>query len=243
MPGWKRVFTILAIVLGPGIVIYFLATNLKNKFVELPYLGEWAYEYDKDSNVVDSAAYVIPDFTLTKFDGSVINRDSIKDKFIVLSTLQPMCPQLDECGMALYLFDEIFFKKLVKNQANYSNVKVISILTDINGNAIHEGPSQKLIDEMAIYDQDIWWPTYGDPTPLFSWDYYGDNFMNQPANAENGEVGKFAFNNALVLIDQEGHIRGVTGAKKDSDIRNFFDLLKLLKKEDFDKRWEAEHPN
>lgn len=46
-----------------------------------------------------------------------------------------------------------------------------------------------------------------------------------------------------MLIDQDGHIRGVTGAKKDSDIRNFFDLLKLLKKEDFDERWEAEHPN
>jgi hypothetical protein len=39
-----------------------------------------------------------------------------------------------------------------------------------------------------------------------------------------------------VLIDDKGFIRGVTGAKTDTHIRNFFDMLKLLKKEEFDAK-------
>jgi len=235
MPGWKRVLTVLVIVFGPGAVIYFLAKNLENKFVKLPYLGT-TYEYDDDGKIIDSTLHVVPDFELTRFDGTTINRDSIAGKFIVLSTLQPRCPELDSCGMSMYLFDEIFFRKLEKNQGNYGNVKVLSILTDYNGDSISKGPSQKLQEEVAQYDPSIWWMTYGDPTPLFSFDYYGKDFMLHESVDEAGEVGPYAFINSLVLLDQEGHVRGVSGAKRDSDIRNFFDMLKLLKKEDFDKQ-------
>jgi hypothetical protein len=243
MPGWKRVLTILLIVLGPGSVIYFLAKNLKNKFVVLPHLGEYDYSYDSDGNAIDSTAFVIPEFSLTKFDESVINRDSIDDKFIVLTTIQQNCPLMDECGMSMYHFDELFFSKMVKNQGNYGNVKVLSILTDENGQPIPEGPSDYLLEETAEYDEDIWWMCYGDPTPLFSWEYYDKNFMEHEASPAEGEIGQFAFVNSLVLIDQEGSVRGVSGAKKDSDIRNFFDMLKLLKKEDFDKQWEEREKN
>jgi hypothetical protein len=93
-----------------------------------------------------------------------------------------------------------------------------------------------LKDEVAAYDPSIWWMTYGDPTPLFSFDYYGKNFMQHKAEIQAGEIGDYAFTNSLVILDQEGHVRGVSGAKRDSDIRNFFDMLKLLKKEDFDKQ-------
>ncbi|OIQ25050.1 MAG: hypothetical protein BM555_06870 [Crocinitomix sp. MedPE-SWsnd] len=243
MPGWKRVATILLIVLGPGSIIYFLAKGLKNKFVELPHLGEYDYSYDADSNIVDSSVFILPEFELTKFDGSVINRDSIKGKFIVLSTVQQTCPKMEECGMSFYHFNELFFSKMVKNQGNYGNVKVLSILTDENGLPINEGPSELLLEEMEEYDSDIWWMCYGDPTPLFSWDYYGKNFMKHEATQRDGEIGDWAFVSSLVLIDSEGSVRGVSGAKKDSDIRNFFDMLKLLKKEDFDKQWEEKKKN
>jgi hypothetical protein len=241
MPGFKRVLTILVIVLGPGLVIWFLATNLRNRFVDLPYLGEWSYTYDDNGNTLDSTAFSIPDFTLTKFDGTEINRDSLRDKFIVLTTIQPMCPELDSCGMAMYLFDELFFSKLVKNQKNYDDVKVLSVLTSTEGEAIESGPSQKLLEEVDNYDSNIWWMAYGDPSPLFSWDYYGTNFMDHKSTSEDSEIGSKAFVNSLVLIDKNGHIRGVTGAKRDSDIRNFFDLIKILKKVEFDKNRGIEY--
>lgn len=243
MPGWKRIVTILLIVLGPGCIIYFLAKNLRNKFIELPYIGQYDYTYDDKGNVTDSIPYHIPDFELTKFDGTTITRDSIKERFIVLSTIQPKCPALDDCGMSMYIFNELFFSKLVKNQDNYGDVKVLSILTDIDGNAINEGPSEELLEQMEDYDSDIWWMCYGDPTPLFSWDYYGKNFMDYDATRSDGEIGLHAFTNSLVIIDQEGCVRGVSGAKRDSDIRNFFDMLKLLKKVEFDEDWKKRHQN
>ncbi|MEO9534185.1 MAG: hypothetical protein ABJG68_04250 [Crocinitomicaceae bacterium] len=243
MPGLKRVLTILIIVLGPVCILYFLAKNLRNKFIELPYIGQYDYTYDDNGNPIDSIPYSIPEFQLTKFDGTPITKDSTDGKIIVLTTIQPNCPDLDECGMSFYIFNELFYSVLIKNQANYGDVKILSILTDVDGNPVHEGPSEKLLEEMEEYDPNVWWMAYGDPNPLFSWDYYGKDFMEYEAEKKNGEIGKYAFPNSLVIMDQKGCIRGVSGAKKDSDIRNFFDMVKLLKKADFDRDWEERHKN
>lgn len=237
----KRLLLVLLIFLGPGSIIYFISRTVSNHFIKLPYLG---YEYVLDSNgkKVDSTAYRIPDFTLTKFDGTPITRDSIKDKFIVLSTIQNGCPTISECGFSLFHFNEIFFHKLVKNQKNYGNVRVISILTDVDGNPINN-ISKKLKEEMYEYDTTgIWWMATGDITPFYNFNYYGDKFINYPSSDSklDGEIGTKAFTNSLVLIDDKGYIRGVSGAKTDSHIRNFFDMLKLLKKVEFDENRAAQ---
>ena len=239
MAKTKRILLVLLILLGPGSIIYFISKTVSNHFVKLPYLG-YEYELDENGNKIDSTAYNVPDFTLTKFDGTLITRDSIRDKFIVLSTLQNGCPELSECGMSIFHFNEIFFHKLMKNQENYGNVRVLSILTDIDGNPI-EKPSEKLLEEMYAYDTTgVWWMATGDIMPFYNFNYYGKKFVDHKAAADAGEVGLKAFTNSLVLIDEKGFIRGVSGAKTDSDIRNFFDMLKLLKKEEFDRNRAAE---
>jgi hypothetical protein len=233
MAGAKRVGIVLLIFLGPGLMILFIAKTCENHFIKLPYLG-WEYTYDSAGNKVDSTKHVVPDFTLTRFDGVPITRDSIEGKFIILSTLQNGCPNITECGMGIYVFNELMFQKIVDNQGpdRYGNVKVLSILTDANGNP-DSVVSPLLREQMAQYNDQIWWMCTGDPVPLFSFNYYGDNFMNHPSSSKEGEIGNKAFVNSLVLIDDKGHIRGVSGAKTDTDIRNFFDMLKLLKKEEF----------
>lgn len=235
MAKTKRIFLLLIVLLGPGSIIYFISKTVSNHFVELPYLG-YEYTLDAQGRKIDSAAYQIPPFTLTKFDGTPVTRDSIDGKFIVLMTIQNGCPNLAECGFSLFHFDEIFFHKLVKNQKNYGNVRVISILTDVDGNPVAE-PSEKLRDEMYNFDTTgIWWFTTGAVEPFYNFNYYGDKFINQPASKDAGEIGLKAFTNSLVLIDDKGFIRGVSGAKTDTHIRNFFDMLKLLKKEEFDRK-------
>lgn len=233
MAKTKRLILVLIIFLGPGAIIYFIAKTVSNHFIELPYLG-YEYELDSVGNKKDSTAYQIPNFNLQKFDGTPITRDSIKGKFIVLSTIQNTCPTMAECGFSLFHFNEIFFHKLVKNQESYGNVRVLSILTDIDGNPVSE-VSEKLKEEMYEYDTTgIWWMATGDVTPFYNFNYYGDKFMNQPSSPKDGEIGTKAFTNSLLLIDDKGYIRGVSGAKTDSHIRNFFDMLKLLKKVEFD---------
>lgn len=214
-----------------------MAHTFENKFIDLPYLG-WQYTYDAAGNKTDSTVYSIPDFELTSFDGAVINRDSIRDKFIILTTLQNTCPGIADCGFGAEIFNEILYSKMVGHPDSYSNVRVLSILTDENGRP-DSIPSQLLREEMAVYDSRFWWYAVGDPSPFYSFPYYGDLFINYPASPEAGEIGSKAFVNSLVLIDKRGCIRGVSGAKSDTDIRNFFDLLKLLKKEEFKADREA----
>jgi len=220
--------------LGPGYAIYFLANNLKNKFIELPYLGGYDYTYGQDSVIVDSIPYHIPEFSLTKFDGTPINNKTIEDKFIVLTTIQNGCPDLKECGTNFYIWEEIFYNRFIKNQDSYGNVRILTILTDLEGNQVDE-PSEKLLEEMEKYDSDVWWMATGDPTPLFSFEYYDSDFIEIDANSEHAEVGGKFFINSVVLLDKEGHVRGVSMSRTDSGIRNFFDMLKLLKKVEFDE--------
>ncbi len=231
MPGIKRVIAILLIFLGPGAIIWWMAHTIENHFIDLPYLG-WEYKYDENGRKIDSTAYKIPPFHLTSFDGTPITRDSIDNKFIILTTIQNDCEELENCALGLYHFNEIIYSKMIDHPDSYKNVRVLSILTDKDGNP-DSIPSPLLIEMMSEYDQRFWWLAVGDPSPFVSFPYYGDIFKNHPSTPAEGEIGSKAFVNAMILIDKKGFIRGVAGAKKDADMRNFFDLLKLLKKEEF----------
>lgn len=236
MKGFKRVLTILLIFLGPGFIIWWMVHTINNKFLSPPVVG-WSLTKDSSGNIIDSSYYEIPEFQLTSFSGAPINRDSIRNKFIILTTVQNGCPELSTCGLGFYHFNEIIYEKMIKHADNYSNVRVLSILTDENGRP-DSIPGELLKEEIATYDQRYWWFVKGDPKPLYGFHYYGDLFFNHPSTPDEGEIGSYAFVSSLVLIDKEGHIRGVSGAKKDADLRNFFDLLKLVKKEEFNAERE-----
>lgn len=231
--GLKRVLLILLIFLGPGFVMWYIAHTVENHFIELPYLG-YTYTYDENGKVIDSTAYQVGDFHLTTFDGKPITSDSIENKIIIFTTIQNGCNNMHDCGLGLYHFNEIMYDKIINHPDGYSNVKVLSVLTDLNGNP-DSIPSDLLKETMSQYNMNNWWLTTGDPSAFISFPFYGDIFRNHPASNKDGEIGTKAFINALVLIDHEGYIRGVSGARKDADIRNFFDLLKVLKKEEFNR--------
>ena len=235
MPGLKRLGLLILVLFGPGSLIYFLATRFENKFKEVPYIGNHQYTYDDAGNVTDSVMYSLPNFELTRVDGKKITRNSIKDKFVVFTTIQNTCP--DDCGVYFLHFDEIFYSRLSKNTDSYDNVVIISILTDHNGNPV-DSISDKLIEELKQinnYNPDLWMITTGDPKPIFSFDFKGKNFYDLPSTPSNHEVGTKAFINSMLLIDKKSHVRGFTGARSFSDISNYFDVLKVLKKVEFDE--------
>lgn len=235
MSGLKRLGLMVLVLFGPGSVIYFLAKTVNNKFIDLPYVGQHEYVFNTDGDVTDTILYTLPDFELTTLAGKKITKNSIKDKFVVVTTLQNTCP--DDCGVYFIHFQEIFYSKLVKNQESYDNVVILSILTDHDGNP-EPAPTSKFIDEIQTiddYDENLWWITTGDPKPIFSFIYNDTNFYDLPSTPSCDEVGTKTFINSLLLIDKKSHIRGFTGARSYSDISNFFDLLKILKKVEFDE--------
>ncbi|MDX1349811.1 MAG: hypothetical protein R3279_06180 [Putridiphycobacter sp.] len=234
MPGLKRLGLMILVLFGPGLLIYFFAKTLSNKFIELPYLGKYQV-VDNSNGTKDTIQYTIPPFKFTTIDGKSVTSQSTQNEFLIFTTIQNSCP--DTCGVYLYHFNELFYEKVKKNKDSYNNVKFYSILTDENGRAITQ-PSSKLLEALSVLNQDtsIWQIVVGEPAQVFSFDYNGQNFMDLPATATNFEIGQKAFVNSLLLVDQNKHIRGFTGAKRDSDIRNFFDLLKILKKVEFDEK-------
>jgi len=234
MPGLKRLGLLILVLFGPGLMIYFFAKNISNKFIQLPYIGE--YKVVTNSNGEnDTIQYQIPYFEFKTVSGKTVNTNSTSNQFLVFTTIQNSCP--DTCGVYLYHFNELFYDKVQKNKDNYNNVKFYSILTDENGNSISK-PSSKLLEALSLLKQDtsVWEIIIGDPKQIYDFDYNGSNFMKLPATSTNFEIGNKAFVNSLLLVDREKHIRGFAGAKRDSDIRNFFDLLKILKKVEFDEK-------
>ncbi|MFD1553779.1 hypothetical protein DNU06_09680 [Putridiphycobacter roseus] len=233
MPGLKRLGLLILVLFGPGLLIYFFAKNLTNKFIKLPYIGAPTITANTDGTS-DTIPYQIPFFEFKNEFGQTINSRTTQNQFLVFSTIQNACP--DTCGIYLFHFNELFYDKIQKNKDNYNNVKLYSILTDVNGNAI-EHPSKRLLETLANLNRDtsVWQILIGDPKQIFDFNYNGSNFSELPATASNFEIGEKAFVNALLLVDRTKHIRGFTGAKRDSDIRNFFDLLKILKKVQFDE--------
>ncbi|MFK8039133.1 MAG: hypothetical protein AB8B74_12635 [Crocinitomicaceae bacterium] len=233
MPGLKRLGLMILVLFGPGLLIYFFAKTLNNKFIELPYLGHQEMVKRTDGEF-DTIPYKIPAFSFKTTTGQIVDEQTTVNQFLIFSTVQNGCP--DTCGLYFYHFNELFYEKVKKNKDNYNNVKFYSILTDENGNSI-SNPSSKLKEALSVIGQDtsIWQVLIGDPRQIFSFDYNGSNFMKLPATESNYEIGRYAFVNSLLLVDRKKHIRGFTGAKRDSDIRNFFDLLKILKKVEFDE--------
>ena len=132
MSGLKRLGLMVLVLFGPGSVIYFLAKTVNNKFIDLPYVGQHEYVFNTDGDVTDTILYTLPDFELTTLAGKKITKNSIKEKFVVVTTLQNTCP--DDCGVYFIHFQEIFYSNLVKNQESYDNVVILSILTDHDGN-------------------------------------------------------------------------------------------------------------
>ena len=128
MPGLKRLGLMILILFGPGSLIYFLAKTVKNKFVELPYVGKHEYITNDQGEVIDTIHYTTPDFKLTTVDGKTITKNSIKDKFVVVTTLQNSCP--DSCGVYLLHFDEIFYSSLPQNRIVMFNVIFSTTLND-----------------------------------------------------------------------------------------------------------------
>ena len=233
MPGLKRLGLMILVLFGPGLLIYFFAKSLSNQFIDLPYIGKHEVTIGADGEA-DTTYYTLPHFTFKNLKGKTVNSVTTQNQFLIFTTIQNGCP--DTCGLFMYHIDELFYEKLLDNKDNYHNVKIISVLTDENGNRI-DRPSEKLLELMLKHnvDSSLWEIVTGDPAQVFDFEYEGENFMELPSTEADFEIGQYAFVNSMVLVDKTKHIRGFTGAKKDSDIRNFFDLLKILKKVEFDE--------
>ena len=230
-PGPKRILLFLLIFAVPFGALYFLS-KAHHDFGEPPFIGPYSYKFDEQGSVVDSVPYQIPDFSFVDAEGNVVDKKSLKDQYIVFTTIQEACVIAHEipsqCAVYPYYIKQLLYDEFNDNQPSFGDVKIISIMTDSLGNGI--SISKEIKTMFAQYNSDVWRVVQGDPKQVFGFPIDEDSLYTDIR--KEGYLGNRPYLRTMLLIDKNHHIRGYFGGKVQAEIREFKDRLRVLKKVD-----------
>ncbi len=203
----------LLLLFGPALLlILFAKMGCEHKFKELDDFGALnTYQY-------------------TKSNGKTVTNTDFANKIVIYTTIQTSCP--NKCATSIWHIDQILYQQLRKNKKKLGHVKIVSVLTDENGQPSDNIKDMEAIldDQVEAYDPSIWTIVKGDPTVLYNMKHNGVSLI---------EKGKKYFAGAsyyelMLLVDKSNHLRMVLSAKSESTIRTMRDHLALLEKQ-YDK--------
>ncbi|MBI3135799.1 MAG: SCO family protein [Bacteroidetes bacterium] len=181
--------------------------------VPLPYLGQ--HEFDG----ADTLYHTIPPYTLLAHDSSEFTNDRVAGKIHVVNFFFTSCPSI--CPA---MIEQV--KRLQGMTSDIEEIMFLSHTVDPKRDTIPK--LQAYIAERNL-DTHNWFFLYGDK------DYVYDLGMNgYILNAMEDEKaeGGFLHSEHLVLVDREGHIRGMYVGTETAQVDQLEkDIRKLLKEE------------
>ncbi|MEB2786330.1 SCO family protein [Algoriphagus persicinus] len=213
----KTTFSVLSLVL-----ILFLFSQCKpagEKNTPLPKLGNWHIdEKTVDGKLVQDTVYhKIADFSFTNQDGETVNNESVDGKVYVadffFTTCPTICPIMKKEMLRVY-------EKFGDNP----NFKILSHTIDPTHDTVEvlKDYAQKL----GIENAKTWSFLTGNAEKIYE---LGQTSYITTAQADQDEPGGFLHSGAFLLIDQNGHIRGVyDGTKSDQVGQLMVDIPKIL---------------
>ncbi|MES2587876.1 MAG: hypothetical protein V4622_02780 [Bacteroidota bacterium] len=205
--------TILAFLLfGPAFLLIFMSSRgCEHKFKELDDMGE------------------IPAYSFKGIDGKKYNNKSFKNQVVLFTTIQQTCP--DSCAISLWHFDQLIYQHLRKNQKKLNHLKIVSFVTDGNGNPVKNLKLTESIlkEQFEEYDPKIWLLASGDSKKLFNISRNGENLLKD---------GKDSYQKLLLLVDKKNHLRMVLKGDSEGMIRRMKQHMALLDKQ-YDKQADA----
>jgi hypothetical protein len=208
----KTVVTLL-LLFGPALFLIFISTRgCEHKFKVLEDFGK------------------MPNYTLTDINGKQFTNASFKNKIVIFTTIQPTCP--DTCGISIWHLDQLIYQQLRKNKKKLDHVKLVSIVTDYNGNSSNKLNDVvfTLNDRVEAYDPSIWMIVKADARSIYNIKHNGQTLLAKGDQFFGGE----AFQELMLLQDKKNHLRMVLPGKTESTIRTMRDHKALLEKE-YDK--------
>jgi len=211
--GRNKIVAILVLVL-PAFLLVFLSTRgCNHKFKELPDYG--------------SAI----DYTFEALDGKKYSSKDFKDEIVLITTLQESCP--DSCAVSFWHIDQSIYQKIRTNKRKqHKQVKLITFVTDSKGEPVSDLnlANDILKDNVAEYDSSIWILAKGNPKLVYDFKYNGQTLLTKGENYFAGE----AYLELMLLLDKSNHLRMVSRATTEGDIRRMFQHVALLQKQ-YDK--------
>lgn len=222
--GRLKVIFAFLLLFGPAFLLIFISTRgCEHKFKELDDYG------------------AAPAYSFVTSTGEKLTEKDFKDKVVLLNMVQASCP--DTCSVSLWHLDQMIYQKFRKNKKEKGKIRIISVVTDWEGNYVDSISSVEdyLKDKVEDYDPEIWMVVRGDAKQIFAHKY-----KNGADLLDNGEllVGGESFTERMLLLDKENHLRMVRSGKIEAYVRETYGhialLLKQYDKEAFEKRKQAE---
>ncbi len=213
LAGRLKVLFAFILLFGPASVLIFLGTRgCEHKFKELD-------DYGKLSS-----------YSFKGADGKTYKNQDFKDKVVLVANLQTTCP--NDCAVSVWHIDQLIYQKIRKNKNEVNAVRIISFVTDEQGNFISDvsGVRSMLEDIVEDYDPEIWIVASGDPKDLYDIEHNGENLLREGDEFFGGK----SYTEVMLLLDKRNHLRMAMKGKREGYIRRMYEHIALLLKQ-YDK--------
>lgn len=187
----------------------------------LPYIGFHDYgEVERDGKVVlDTIYHTVPDFFLTAQDGSLFTNEQVAGKIHVVNFFFTSCPTICPAMIAQ-------MKRLQGNTADIEELVFLSHTIDPRRDTL-ERLNQYITDKEL--DTHNWYFLYGEQEYVHD---LGTKGYIINAMEDAAADGGFLHSEHFVLVDREGHIRGLYVGTDNNEVDQLEkDIRKLIEKE------------
>lgn len=210
--GLKQKLLVIVLLFSPAFILVFISTRgCSHQFKQLDDFG------------------VATNYTFTDAKGNEHSYKDYSDQVMLVTTLQPSCP--GNCAVSMWHLDQLVYQKLRKKKEK-GGVRIISFVTDGKGEPLKDLSSVEamLYDRVEDYDPEIWILASGDPKKLYDFERNDEKLLR-----EGDEFfGNQAYQELMLLLDRENHLRMVLSGKTEGMIRRMNQHVGLLQKE-YDK--------
>ncbi|MEX2594750.1 MAG: SCO family protein [Anditalea sp.] len=213
-----------------GLILFLWnCTSKPQNDAALPYLGnkhtEKSFEIDQTSSDtvyrVDTVYHKIAPFSFYDQEGNLITNEEVEGKVYVADFFFTSCPTI--CP--------IMKKQMLRVYESYNHepdFKILSHSIDPTYDTVALLKDYSL--RLGIEDASTWHFLTGDKERIFE---IGQTSYLTTAMEDKNEPGGLLHSGAFVLIDQEGHIRGVYDGTKEEQVDKLIaDIPKLIGKND-----------
>jgi len=195
-------------VFGPALLLIFIGTrSCEHNFEELEDYGP------------------VNEFEFTDANGVKRNSREFKDDVVLVNVLQSSCP--DSCSVLMWHINQTIYQHIWKNKTKKTKqIRMISFLTDGKGNSVKDlSVINDAINDLAEnYDPSIWILASGDVRSIYNLENNGISLIDEKSN----------FQELMLLIDKQHHLRMVLSGNVEGQIRRMKQSMALLQKQ-YDK--------
>ena len=207
--GLKQKLLVVLLLFGPAFVLVFISTRgCEHKFKQLDDFG------------------AAKNYSFVNAKGETKNSNDFSDVSVLVTTLQESCP--DDCAVSVWHIDQLVYQKMRKDPRK-GKVRIISFVTDGEGNPVDDLSSvqQMLYDRVEDYNPDVWILASGDAKSLYDFERNDERLLQEGDEFFGGQ----AFQELLLLLDRNNHLRMVLSGTTEGMIRRMNQHFALLQKE------------